>query len=244
METTCARRRRAVSRCCERSSPRPRAPAPPCSSYLDRVLAAPHSPSIPPLMHTRSAQVGVVQHGLLRVHRLQRHSPHAWHAHHEGARAAAAATSGGARQESGRTWSWPRRRRERTPLRPHGPPPASTPQIKSTTLDAWTPAWVDLMARVGNVRFNAVYEAGLSECVGWVDRGEATRPACVREAGVRRRDGKEGGDEAGVRAEGGAAVGGMKGGGAACRLCVFCQELTVLSLRASYAVVGGRRPLL
>ena len=39
-------------------------------------------------------------------------------------------------------------------------------KIKSTTLDAWQGQWVDLMARVGNVRFNAVYEAKLTDrCV-------------------------------------------------------------------------------
>ena len=34
-------------------------------------------------------------------------------------------------------------------------------RIRSTTLDKWDPASVEFMARVGNVRFNAVYEARL-----------------------------------------------------------------------------------
>jgi hypothetical protein len=44
-------------------------------------------------------------------------------------------------------------------------------QVKSTTLDGWTPAQVDVVAAMGNVRFNAAYEAGL------VDRSKKPRPA-------------------------------------------------------------------
>ena len=49
---------------------------------------------------------------------------------------------------------------------PPSPSSRSRPQIKSTTLDAWQSDWVNLIARVGNVRFNAVYEAKLTDrCV-------------------------------------------------------------------------------
>ena len=44
---------------------------------------------------------------------------------------------------------------------------ALPPQIKSTTLDAWQSDWVNLIARVGNVRFNAVFEARLTDRCVW-----------------------------------------------------------------------------
>lgn len=48
---------------------------------------------------------------------------------------------------------------------PTHPPTPSRPlvQIKSTTLDAWQMPWIELVARVGNVRFNAVWEARLTD---------------------------------------------------------------------------------
>jgi uncharacterized membrane protein YgcG len=46
-------------------------------------------------------------------------------------------------------------------------------KIRSTTLDKWEPATVELMARVGNVRFNAVYEAALT------DRSKKPRPTAT-----------------------------------------------------------------
>lgn len=43
-------------------------------------------------------------------------------------------------------------------------------KIKSTTLDKWEHPWVDVLARMGNVRFNAIYEANL------LDRNKKPRP--------------------------------------------------------------------
>jgi hypothetical protein len=50
-------------------------------------------------------------------------------------------------------------------------PDPHPPQIKSTTLDKWEQPWVDVMARVGNVRANAVWEATLT------DRSRKLRPS-------------------------------------------------------------------